>query len=100
MPKFLITYHGGKMPDDPAIMAQIKAAFGKWLQEAGKAVVDPGSPTRMINQVSTGTPVAAAEIGGYSIIEAASAADAEKILKSHPFVARGGTLQVNEVMSA
>ena len=28
MSKFLITYHGSGMPDDPAIMEQAKAAFG------------------------------------------------------------------------
>jgi len=41
---------------------------------------------------------AALEIGGYSIIEAPSLAAAERILQSHPFVGRGGTLQVNEVV--
>jgi hypothetical protein len=96
MAKYLITYHNSQMPMDPAVMEQAKAAFGKWLQEAGKAVVDPGAPARMVSQV--GGPSAAVEIGGYSILEAASKDEVENILRSHPFVSRGGTLQVNEMM--
>ena len=37
-----------------------------------------------------------AEIGGYSIVEADSPAHGVKLLETHPFVGRGGTLQVNE----
>jgi hypothetical protein len=37
-------------------------------------------------------------IGGYTIIEAANLDEAVDILKSHPFVGRGGTLQVDEAM--
>ncbi len=98
MAKFLVTYHGSGMPDDPKMMEQAKAEFGKWLAEAGSAVVDPGAPVHMVKQVSSGSPTAKADIGGYSIIEAASVDEAAKILKTHPYVGRGGTLQLNEVM--
>ena len=99
MAKYLITYHGSKLPNDPAVLEQTKAAFGKWLQGAGDAVVDPGAPTHMVTQVSTDSPTAAVEIGGYSIVEAASLDAVVNILKTHPFVGRGGTLQVNEMIS-
>jgi hypothetical protein len=39
------------------------------------------------------------EIGGYSVIEAPNLEEAVAVLKSHPFVARGGTLQVDEAVS-
>lgn len=74
-------------------------AFQKWVAEVGSAVVDPGAPVHMTGQVSTGTPASAVEIGGYSVIEATNEEEAEKVLKSHPFVARGGTLQLNQVMN-
>jgi hypothetical protein len=99
MKKYLITYHNGQMPSDPAAMEQVKMAFGKWLQEAGTAVIDPGAPVMKVTQVAAANPSAAVEVGGYSIIQAATEEDAVKILKMHPFVARGGTLQVNQVMS-
>jgi hypothetical protein len=98
MSRFLITYHGSGMPTDPAVMEQAKAAFAKWVGEAGDAIVDPGAPVRRVTQVSTGSPTEPTEIGGYSIIEAESPDAASAVLRSHPFVARGGTLQVNEVI--
>ena len=99
MSKYLITYHNSAMPNDPAVLEQAKIAFGKWLQQAGKAVIDPGAPTHMTSQVASGNPSSAVEIGGYSIIEAADENEAAKILQTHPFVSRGGTLQVNKIMT-
>jgi hypothetical protein len=98
MAKYLVTYHGSATPSDPAMLAQAQAAFGQWLQEAGSAVVDPGAPVRMVKQVANGTPSTAVDIGGYSIIDVPSLEAAESILQTHPFVGRGGTLQVNEVV--
>jgi len=102
MARYLVTYHGSTAPSDPAMidpamMEQMKMAFGQWLQEAGSAVVDPGAPVHMVKQVAKGTPSDAVDIGGYSIIEASSVDVVERILQTHPFVGRGGTLQVNEV---
>jgi len=99
MAKYLITYHGSKLPNDPAVLEQAKMAFGQWLQEAGDAVIDAGAPTHMVRQVSTGSPTAAVEIGGYSIVEAASVDAVVSLLNTHPFVERGGTLQINEIIS-
>src|SRR5215469_10192522 len=98
MAKFLVTYHGGGMPHDPELVAQAKAAFQQWLSEQGDAVVDPGDPVNMVAQVSQGTPTSPVEIGGYSIIEAPTKDDAVKLLQNHPFVKRGGTLQLNQAI--
>jgi hypothetical protein len=97
MARYLVTYHRGEMPTDPAAMEMVKAAFRAWLGEAGSAVVDPGAPVRKVGHVSNGN-TASAEVGGYTIIEAASVEDAEAVLRSHPFVARGGALQINEIL--
>jgi len=99
MAKYLITYHGSTLPSDPTVMEQAKMAFGQWLQGAGDAVIDPGAPTHMVRQVSADSPAAAVEIGGYSIIEAASLDAVVSLLNTHPFVGRGGTLQINEIIS-
>jgi hypothetical protein len=98
MTKYLVTYHGAQPPSDPAVLEQAKAAFGQWLQAVGSAVLDPGTPTHLVTQVSKDDPAAAVEIGGYSIIQASSLDEVLNVLKSHPFVGRGGTLQVNEMM--
>ena len=98
MPRYLITYQG--MPHvDPTQMEQAREAFGSWLLETGDAVVDPGAPTNAVAHVASGAPVRL-EIGGYSIIEAPSEVEAVRLLETHPFVARGGTLQVNAPITA
>ena len=98
MNRFLVTYHGSGMPDDPALMEQAKMAFGNWVAGAGDAIVDPGAPVRMVTQVATEGGTEAVEIGGYSIIQADSIEDATAVLSSHPYVARGGRLQVNQIL--
>jgi hypothetical protein len=99
MARFLVTYHGQGMPDDPEMMEQAKAAFLAWVGQAGDALVDPGAPVQMVRQVASGSPEPPVEIGGYSIIEADDAEAAAAVLQSHPYVGRGGTLQVNQVLA-
>jgi len=53
VPRYLITYQGGGEMD-PSQNDKVKAAFGKWLAEAGQAVLDPGAPTNPVAHVSTG----------------------------------------------
>jgi hypothetical protein len=96
--RFLVTYHGSGMPDDPELMEKAKAAFGAWVAEAGDALVDPGAPLQMVKQVAAGDAPAPVEIGGYSIVEADSVDAVVALLRTHPYVARGGTLQVNQVL--
>ena len=98
MPKFLVTYVGGGMPHDTELMAQARAAFGAWLAETGDAVTDPGAPVRTVARLAAGEPAAEAEVSGFSIVEAADVEAAKALLSSHPFIGRGGTLQVSEFM--
>lgn len=100
MSTFLVTYHGGSGPPSDAAQAeQMNAAFGQWLAAAGEAVKDPGAPLRPATQVADGNPLPHVAIGGYTIVEAPDVDAATEILRTHPFVARGGTLQVDEVVS-
>jgi hypothetical protein len=99
MKKFLVTYHaGGPPPTDPEMAKQMKAAFGAWLAEAGSMVVDPGAPVHAVGQVAKATPSSAVEIGGYSVLQAESVDAVKAVLAKHPFVARGGTLQICETI--
>jgi len=99
MSKFLVTYVGDGMPHDPELMAQAKAAFGEWLASAGAAVVDPGSPVATVSRVAAAEPAEEVSVNGYSIIEAADADAAIALLQTHPFVGRGGTLQVSQFLA-
>jgi len=99
MAKFLVTYVGGGMPHDPELMAQARAAFAAWLAESGDAVTDPGAPVRTVARLASGEPAAEVEVSGFSIIEAADADAARELLSTHPFIGRGGTLQVSEFIA-
>ena len=82
MNRFLVTYHGSGMPDDPALMEQAKAAFGNWVAGAGDAIVDPGAPVQMMTQVAAEGATEPVQIGGYSIIQADSVEDADVLHES------------------
>jgi hypothetical protein len=98
MTKYLVTYHaGGPPPTDPDALNKMKTAFGAWLTEAGSAVVDPGAPVSAVAQIAKATPAPQIEIGGYSIVQGPSLDAVRAVLAKHPFVARGGTLQVSEM---
>jgi YCII-related domain len=100
MPTYLITYHGGPgMPNDPEAVQQMVAAFQAWVAEVGDAMRDPGAPlagAKTVTADSEQDGQAKAAIGGYTIIEAATLDDAVQHVRSHPFLTRGGSLQVSE----
>ena len=96
MPKFLITYHGGAAPTPESIPAMM-AAFEEWYGAHRALVVDGGGPVMAAGQVSAGTPEPQAAVGGFSILEG-SEAEVKAALQAHPFVCRGGTLQLNLVI--
>jgi hypothetical protein len=102
MPRFLVTYHGGGMPESEEGRQQAMAAFGAWVGAAGKALVDPGAPLGPSRTVSAGSVTdgrASEPFNGYSIVEAADLDGAIDLVRSHPYVERGGSLQVSEAVA-
>lgn len=103
MPNYLVTYHGGPgMPSDPAVVQQMVAAFQAWVAEVGPAMRDPGAPLAAAKTVSANDVVDGqreASIGGYTTLEAGSLDEAVGLVRSHPFLTRGGSLQVSEAVS-
>ncbi|MGH7686141.1 MAG: hypothetical protein ACREN2_04925 [Candidatus Dormibacteria bacterium] len=101
MPKFLVTYHGGDgMPSDPAALQQVVAAFMGWAQSVGSAMVDPGAPLTNIKTLSSSgvsDGPAPGHVGGYTLLEADDMDTAVRLAEPHPFIKRGGSLQVSEV---
>jgi len=96
MSKVLVTYFGGQPPANPEQVAAMQEAFGQWLASAGTAVIDPGTPLKPGKQLAKGTPAPKVVIGGYTVLECPSLDAALDVLSTHPFVARGGTLQIDE----
>ena len=99
MPKFLVTYHGSNMPHDAESMAKARDAFMDWAGRTGRALVDPGAPigaARTISSKGTKDGLADGPFNGWSLIEADDLTAATKLLVDHPFIGRGGALQINE----
>jgi hypothetical protein len=100
MSKYLVTYHGGPgMPTDPAAARQMMEAFQGWAGSLGRYLVDPGAPLDAAMTVTAGGSTEGqreASIAGYSILEADDLEGAMALVESHPFLQRGGSLQLNE----
>ena len=102
MARFLVTYHGGGMAEGDEARQQAMAAFGKWVADTGPALIDPGAPLGPCRTVSDGSIIdgpASGPVGGYSILEADNIEDAVELVRSHPFIARGGALQVSTAVT-
>ena len=102
MPKYLVTYHGAGAPATPEEAQEAMQAFGAWLASAGTAVIDPGAPlsaARTISQSGAAEGQTEGPIGGYTILEADDLDAAVKLVENHPFISRGGKLQVSETVN-
>jgi hypothetical protein len=98
MTKFLVTYHGGREPDSVEAADQMMAAFMAWSKKTGSALVDPGAPlgdAKVVSSNGVAAGQADGPCGGYSIIEANDLDAAVALVVDHPFVRRGGSLQVS-----
>ena len=101
MPNFMFVYHGGKAPVGQEAIDKSMAAWGKWMQDNGPALVDAGNPVGMSKTVSTS---GIADNGGsnptmgYSIVSANDIAAACKIASSNPVVQDGGSVEVAEIL--
>jgi hypothetical protein len=90
------------MPQDDEGRQQAMADFGKWVSITGKALVDPGAPLGPAKTVSKDSVIdgpASGPSGGYSVIEADDIDGAVQLVRDHPFVTRGGSLQVTAAIS-
>jgi len=99
MARFLITYHTGDMPQDPESIARARRAFTQWAAKTGPALADIGTPIRSTTTISSkgihnGAP--AEPFMGWSVIEAEDGNAAVRLLTDHPFISRGGILQLSE----
>ena len=78
------------------------SSFTEWAGSVGDIMVDPGSPlgpSKVVTSEGDTDGKATGEVAGYTIITADSLDDAVRAVRSHPFVGRGGTLQVSEAVA-
>jgi len=102
MPKYLLAFHGGGMPETPEEQAAVMAAWGAWYGTLGDAVVDPGAPDRRQLDHRTlrrGDPGGGAcPVSGYTLISAESLDDAVAKAQGCPIKDSGGSIEVGETI--
>jgi hypothetical protein len=91
MAKFIYLYRG-PAPDmsdlTPEQVTERTAAFGAWMEKAGPALVDVGSPFGSNASVrDDGTEGTAGDLIGYTIVEADDLAAAKALTDGLPFLA-------------
>jgi len=95
MKKFMLLHYGFEKPT-PEIMA----AWNKWFESVADKTVEKGGFHGGAREIShSGTrdlPMGMESITGYSIINAESLDDAEKIAQDNPFIA---SIRVYEIMA-
>lgn len=104
MATYLLAYHGGSMPETEKEQARVMAAWGRWYQKLGKAVVDGGNPVGRAQTIaSTGRVTRGGgknPVTGYTIIKANDLETATKLSKGCPILKGGGSIEVCETFEA
>jgi len=100
VPKFLLAYHGGGMPESQEEQAKVMAAWGAWFGSAGGAITDPGNPVSQSRTIAPDGSVSqgggANPVSGYSLLEAESLDAAVAIAQGCPVLQGGATIEVAE----
>jgi hypothetical protein len=98
MAKFVYLYSGGQMEQTPEAQEKSMQEWGAWFGSLGAAVTDMGNPFAASATVSIGgvTDGGSSKLGGYSIVEAASLADATAKADGCPVLRSGGSVEVYE----
>ena len=99
MPKYVLAYHGGGMPESEEEQARHMAAWEAWM--SGDEFVDRGAPTGMAMTVSSDGSVTegggANPISGYGIVQVDNMEAAVELAKGCPIVTMSeGAVEVAE----
>jgi hypothetical protein len=100
MAKFLYLYSGGQLAETPEAQEREMQEWVTWFGSLGDAVVDTGNPFGAGTTVTNGsaTDGGASQLGGYSIINAESLAEAARNTKGCPVLQSGGSVEVYEAI--
>jgi hypothetical protein len=102
MANFLLTYHGGGMPESKEEQDRVMQAWDNWFHAIGDAVVDGGNPISRAKAISPDGSVmdATSSPSGYSVIKADSLDAAIELAKGCPVLHGGAAVLVSETFPA
>jgi hypothetical protein len=93
MSRYMLIYNGAAT--DPSQMspedaAKVMDGWRSWMGTVGPALVDVGTPFGAgTSIVDDGSSADAIELSGYSIVEAGSLDEAQRLAEGHPFLSEG-----------
>ena len=101
MTKFVFIYHGGKAGANKEEQDKIMAAWGKWFQDLGDALVDGGNPfgpPKVVDSKGVSSSASGNPATGYSIVNAKDHTEAAELAKGCPMLADspGAAVEVYE----
>ena len=98
MANFLLTFHGGGMPETKEEQDRVMQAWTDWFGALGDKLVDGGNPISASRAISPDGSVMDATSGptGYTIIKADSLDAAVGLAKGCPVLAGGANVVVSE----
>jgi hypothetical protein len=98
MANFLLTFHGGSMPESKEEQDKVMAAWTGWFGALGDALVDGGNPISRSKAISADGSVmdATSAPSGYSILKADDIDAAVALAKGCPVLTSGAVVVVSE----
>jgi len=104
--KFLVLYKSSASAEEQMAAGspdQAQEAMGlwmEWMEQAGPALVDPGSPLGETTELPPVAGQSGRYVGGYSILQGESVKDIEKLLDGHPhYHSPDATIEVHELLA-
>ncbi len=100
MPRFMLAYHGGKMPETQEEGAAMMDRWRAWFESLGDAVADPGNPvgqSKTVSAAGVSDDGGANPLSGYSILEAETIEAAIAMTDGCPHL-EGGSVEVAEII--
>lgn len=102
MPKFILAYHGGGMPESPEDQAKTMEAWGAYYGAIGENLADGGAPVGMSKTVTADGSVedngGSNPLSGYTVVNADNIEAACEMAKKCPIRDMGGSIEVAECM--
>jgi hypothetical protein len=90
MAKFMLLYRGDATPPEDMTeeqSAEVMGQWGSWIEKHGPRLVDVGTPFGARTAVGgDGAEQSAADLHGYTIVEADSLDEAKEFCDGHPFL--------------
>lgn len=101
MSEFMITYHGGNVPQTKEEGQKAMAEWKAWATSLGEALTNPGTPvgkTKVLTSKGVSNEPSPNPLMGFSIVEAANIEAALDLIKDCPHLKYEGTLEVSEML--